>query len=453
MNSKNTLLILAVLLFTSQVWSLDLKTTPLFGVRGIAAENSEGVLIQGVLPQSTAAKMNLQAGDVVTHFNRKKVTDFLQLINLVQALKVGDDLAMQVRRGEQELSLTGKILAKPQEHHQQFEIIYDVVAYKNNLLRSMVYKPQDIKEDEQRPALYYIQGYTCQSVDAALTPDLTMQQLLKEVVLNGYVVYKIEKFNVGDSAGDLKCSEIDFTQEMDGFLAGMKALKKYDFVDSDKVFVFGHSLGGVYAPVLAEKTKIRGIAVYGAVMKPWYDYLLDIFSEQAIIFGTSTEQAKNNVELIKPLLTAWLKSERSWHEIQNDDNLKTAFEANLLPVQGDQVFQRHYTFFRDLNQYNLKQHWLDYSGKMLAMHGAFDIQAISEKWATNLVNTINSKQPGSATYVNFANTDHGLMKYPTMQDLQTAMNSGTYNPASPGSHYNAEVGRALVKWMQNVLEE
>ncbi len=453
MNVKSYSMIIGMLLMSLSSSALQLKSTPLFGVRGVTADTGQGVVVQGVLPASTATKVGLLEGDVIIELNGQQVSDFQQLIAMIQTMKVGENIAIKVDRGDQQRSLTGQILSRPQEQHAHYEVIYDAVKYKNNLLRSMVYKPADLKAGEKRLALYYIQGYTCQSIDAAMTPDLTLQHLLNQVVLKGYVVYKIEKFGVGDSAGDLKCSQVDFTQEMNGFLAGMNALKKYEFVDENNVFVFGHSLGGVYAPIMAEQATIRGIAVYGAVVKSWYDYLLDIFSEQAVIFGTAAEQAKSNTERLKPLLQAWLKSDRSWGEIQNDAQYKAAFEANLIPVQGDQVFHRHYSFFRDLNRYDLKAAWRNYQGAVFAMHGEYDIQAISDDWAKDLTALVNQSEPGVATMQVFANTDHGLMKYSSMQALQADMSAGRYNPVQPREHLNPEVGEQLIQWMEKVLAD
>jgi pimeloyl-ACP methyl ester carboxylesterase len=439
------LLTLAGLLLSSLAQSTSLRGQPMFGVMGQAAE--PGVEVQMVLEQSTAAVMGLKTGDIITTFNQQPVNSFPQLVELINALNVGDQLTIELIRDQQASQLSGQVLSRPREQDERFRVLYDEVKTGNNTLRSIVYQPNDLQAGDQRPALFYIQGYTCQSIDHAMVPQLTIQQLLSEVATHGYVVYKIEKFGVGDSQGELACSQVNFSQELAGFKAGLRALKAYDFVDADAVFLFGHSLGGVYAPLVDEGSQFKGIALYGAVLKPWYDYLLDMFSEQAVMMGTPKATAAENTRLIQPLLHAWLNTDLSWESITADPQMADAFAANLLPHQGDQVFQRHHSFFRDLNRYDLAKAWRQVTAPVLVLHGAHDIQTISDQWAKDLTALLNADSPGQATLEIFDNTDHGLMKHDSFEALRQAMQEGRYNPAQPGEHYNQEVAQTLIKWM------
>ncbi|MFC3194037.1 alpha/beta fold hydrolase [Marinicella sediminis] len=447
---KPTLMIICWLLLACQATATQLKSQPMFGVMG--QPDGSGVVVQRVLPRSTAAQMGIEANDVILSYNQEPVSTFAELVSLIAADQVGDDIHIEIRRDGHQKTLTGILLRRPREHHENHQVLYDEVQSGDNRLRSIVYKPADLKPGESRPALYFIQGYTCQSIDYGMVPQATMQQLFNQVVDSGFVVYKLEKFGVGDSAGALDCSQVNFTQELSGFKAGLKALKAYDFVTADEVFLFGHSLGGVYAPLIGEGQQFKGIAVYGAVLKSWYDYLQDMFTVQAVMMGTAEDTAQANGQLIQPLLQAWLNTNSDWQDIRSDPRFQEAFAANLLPHQGDQVFQRHYGFFRDLNAYDLSVAWRKVASPVLVMHGAFDIQTISDDWARNLTELLNTEEDDQATLRIFDNTDHGLMTYPTFQALRQAMNEGSYNPGQPGEHYNHEVATALISWMEDVLE-
>ena len=48
---------------------------------------------------------------------------------------------------------------------------------------------------------------------------------------------------------------------MQGYLAGLRALKQFEFVDSANVFLLGLSIGGVDAPLVARQEPVRGIVV------------------------------------------------------------------------------------------------------------------------------------------------------------------------------------------------
>lgn len=213
------------------------------------------------------------------------------------------------------------------------------------------------------------------------------------------------------------------------------------------MFLFGHSLGGVYAPLVDEGDQFKGVALYGAVLKSWHEYLLDMFSEQAVMMGTPKTTAAANTRLIQPLLDAWLNTDRNWDEILNDPDLSDAFAAQLLPHQGDQVFQRHHSFFRDLNRYDLAKAWQRVQAPVLVMHGAHDIQTINDQWAKDLTALLTQDSPDQATLAIFTNTGHGLKRHDSFDALRQAMNEDRYNPAQPGEHYNKEVAKTLIQWM------
>jgi pimeloyl-ACP methyl ester carboxylesterase len=396
-----------------------------------------------VLPGSTGSALGLSQGDVVLQINQTAINSPQDLVSKIRTLAVGDALKVAVKQGPETQTLSGELLGRPPEQHPDFEVVYDQVTVGQNHLRSMVYKPHDLKPGQRLPALYYIQGYTCGSVDHSPFMQLTLQQLLNEVVLNGFVVYKIEKFGVGDSVGPLRCDQVDFSTELTGFAAGLQALKAYDFVDPQRVYVFGHSLGGLVAPLLAQKHDLKGLSVYGSVVEPWYDYLLKIFGEQAQLFGTDAETAANNAKLIQPLLHAWLKTDRHWDDIVADPQYAAALESGLMPHSGDQVFNRHHSFFKDLNQYDFKQAWANYAGAVLAMHGEYDIQAINADWLKDIAQAA----PQAVTQI-IPKSEHSLLRYESREALMTAMQNGTFSPANPGDHYSREVAKTLLDWLK-----
>jgi len=433
--------------------SKPLQSRPFLGVTGgVEPPNStNGALIDRVIPGGTGDKLTLKPGDLITSINAITLRNFQHLVENLRNVNVNDDLILEVIRHDKKVKLAGKLQARPKETvdpNSSYEIFYDSVNINNNRLRSIVYRPKLSGKNQKFPALYFVQGYTCDSIDYGFLPNLTSHQLLNTIAEAGYVVYKIEKFGIGDSIGDKHCSQIDFSTELAGFNAGLDALKSYDFVDTNQVHLFGHSLGGVYAPFIAQHSPLKSLISYGAVVKPWYDYLLDIFGKQALIFGTPIQQAKSNAESVKPLLLDWLKSEKKWSAIINSPENKAALASNLIPIEGDQVFQRHYSFFRDLNRYDLAQAWQQTSSHVLAIHGSLDIQAIDDKWATEMT-TLPQKQGLTTKKIILKGTEHGFMKYDSMEDYLEARNNRSYNPVQPGKHYDSRVSKTIIDWLNS----
>jgi esterase/lipase len=50
--------------------------------------------------------------------------------------------------------------------------------------------------------------------------------------------------------------------------AALTALKRHASVKTDEVFLIGLSLGGIFAPVLANESAVRGIVVFGTLSGP-----------------------------------------------------------------------------------------------------------------------------------------------------------------------------------------
>ncbi|WMS87037.1 alpha/beta fold hydrolase [Pleionea litopenaei] len=444
------LILLCAVTLTASLVADKLPPRGMLGLLGSQQVNDQGMEITQVAPNSTASALGLKVGDRLTKLNGQKITSFSDLISAMNPLRAGSEINVVITRGEESLALVGKLQARPQETSEDFNVIADVVDVGNNRLRSYIYQPKGLKNNEKRPAVFYIQGYTCSSVDWGSLPQLTIRQLFADITKAGYVVYRVEKFGVGDSLGDKQCSEIDFTTELSGFHAALAELKKLPYVDAEQIHIFGHSLGGLYAPLVAQKAPVKSIMVYGTVVKPWYDYLLDIYSEQALLFGTDKQEAANNRKLIQPLIDAWLNSQRDLKDIQQDPKLKDALASNLIPINGDQIFHRHYSFFRDQNQYDFKSVWESLNTPTLAIHGEYDIQAINDQWTKDLVNSVNKKNKKLAKSVIIPKTEHALMTYPSRAALMDAMANGQNNVANPGEHYTDATLKVVLNWLKDL---
>lgn len=74
-----------------------------------------GVRINAVVPNTAAQAAGLRAGDVIKIFNNVELRDFMHLREEIEKLTVGTEIVITVRRGEQELDITLKLGARPEE--------------------------------------------------------------------------------------------------------------------------------------------------------------------------------------------------------------------------------------------------------------------------------------------------------------------------------------------------
>jgi pimeloyl-ACP methyl ester carboxylesterase len=434
----------------------DLPQSPFLGVapeppaEGAAPGAPPSNVLGQVLPNGTGSVLGLQVGDRIDVINGRRIDSFPTVVEMLGTLEVGDDLVVSVTRDGESVELTGTLRGRPRETSDAYDVIYSSLDVGSEAepsrVRTMTYRPPGVTAESPQPAVYYIQGYTCGSVDHSLVPELTMQQILDSFAEAGYVVYKQEKPGVGDSIGP-DCADIDFETELHAFREGLKNVRGMNFVDPDHVHIFGHSLGGVQGPLLARDLPVKSIMAYGAVTDSWRDYMLDIFSEQALLFGTPADVANANRTTAEPFVDAWLASDRPWDEIMTDPELEAARASGLMPVQGDRVFGRNYRFFRGLNRYDLKQTWREIDSHALAIHGSLDIQAINADWTEEIVEFAHSPPERIAEAVVLEGAEHAFLVFDSREEQLATLGNGSYAPTTPGDRYDERAAETMLAWL------
>ena len=426
----------------------DLPRSTLLGIMPTQNAVGEEVILQTIVPNSTASTLGLEQGDKITAINKQKTEDFPSLLSVIRELNAGSDIAVDVIRDNKPLQLAGKMQPRPFETSQYADVYYDSVSYPGNQLRSIIYKPSQARDGQKLPSIFFIQGYTCDSIDYGMAPNVTTRQMADQYAQAGYVVYRVEKPGAGDSVSDKDCSDIDFTSENKAFIEGLKALKQVPYVDADRVYLWGHSLGVLHAGVIADQYSVAGVIGYGGVYKSWHDYMLDIYRHRSVNhFDLAESQAINNTKRVKPFIAGWLKTDTPWQQLLAQKDVKKALEGDLIPINGDQVFNRHYSFFRDLNRYDFASIWKRVDVPVLMMHGSLDIQAINKQWAFDITEqTPHPKSKG----LEIVGAEHAFMRYKNRAEHMQARRNREYNPGNPGEHFDKRIAEQTLSWLNSL---
>ena len=424
----------------------ELTRGTLLGVLPEQPNGERSVVLQRVLDNSTASSLGLQAGDKILSINNQALSNFSELLSVVKLLKSQQSISVTFERDGETITRSGTMQPRPYEVSEHADVLYESVTYKDNQLRSITYRPAG--EQGKAPAIFFIQGYTCGSIDMGMIPEATTKQLVEQFAAAGYVVFRVEKPGVGDSQSMQHCDDIDFSTETNAFTQALKALKQKPYVDSEQVYLWGHSLGVLHSAVVANREPVAGIVGYGGVLKPWYDYMLDIYELQSVKhFAASEVQAKRNKNLMEPVLNMWLNSDKDWLEITQHPATQKAIDAQLLNIDGERVIDRHYSFFRDLNRYNFSELWQSIEAPVFMMHGSLDIQAIEKNWAFDLAN-LSSNPKRKAMVIEGA--EHAFMRYDTKSEYDTARANRTFNPAQPGERFDHRIAEQTLAWLEQV---
>src|SRR5438270_2715794 len=127
----------------------------------------------------------------------------------------------------------------PRENYPNVDVIYDsVTGPGGKRLRTIVTKPRNLKG--KLPVIFVAGWLSCDSVEApADTKDASGLVFRGLAQLPEFSLFRVDKQGIGDSEG--VCSETDFDTELAGYRAAFRALKNYDFIDSNRVYILGIS--------------------------------------------------------------------------------------------------------------------------------------------------------------------------------------------------------------------
>lgn len=406
----------------------------------------KGLYIPFVSPNSTADDIGLKDESVLLKVNGNEVNDFSMLRSEIEYLRDGDSINLTYCKAGETVTKSGKAIGRPYEQFEQADILYGEVNYKENQLRSILYTPKNI---ENPPVVFYIQGYLCQTVEYLAPQDITIKRLINDWVLAGYAVFRVEKPGMGDSNCKKGCVDIDFNEEIEAFRQGYLSLRKNKMIDSKNIFLFGHSLGGVVAPVLAKEFSPRGVMTYGTVVNSWFEYMQDLTRVQGEVFSTPYAEIERDVIRSTPFWYQLLVEGKSNEEILQDESISIILkeEGILEEFRKGYFMGRHYTYWSTLNSLSMVNTWLEVESPVLAIHGALDVQALHDDHVKTIAAIVNSAHPGNGGYLVIPNMDHGFVYFETMQDNVDALNSGAYSSRLRDS-YHDKISQSTVQWMK-----
>ena len=229
----------------------------------IDPQTTDRVAVQEVIAGTPADAAGILAGDTIISVADKPVPTFEMLRSVMRELEGGKTTQVEVLRqgGKRTLEVH---LAELREQVAGSTVRYGSVDVpKGYRLRTIVTVPENESRSREGryPAFLYVQGMICESIDRPNAIDEVDTRLVHTMAAKGFVTMRVDKPGLGDSEGP-PCSEIGFQEELEGYIAALDNLAWQPEVDPNRIYVFGHSMGGVMAPFLAKEGKVRGSIVY-----------------------------------------------------------------------------------------------------------------------------------------------------------------------------------------------
>ena len=410
----------------------------------VPAPVENGIAIEEVTG-GTAKALGLKPKDVIVSMNSKPIAQINDLMQAMNGQKAGDAVEIGILREGKSKTLKGKFQPKELETSPVSDVLYDDAPYKQGRLRVIVNKPYG---KERYPAMLFIPGYTCTSIDNL--PDYhPYKRVIDAYVKAGFVTLRIEKSGLGDSENTPACESCDLYDEIENFRVGLRKLKSLPYVDTSKIIIVGHSMGGIVAPAIAAKERVAGVVVYGTTAKSWFEYQIEMYRVQNLLAGMDPLEYEASIVSQYDLNYRFFVEKASLEDLAKDTAKARILREQWMYDGQGKIYSRNANYWRQIQDVPHLQHWKDTQAKVLVQYGASDFQAFSLADHEQIVRTVNYYKPGTATLKTYPETDHYFAKSGSMQQAFDLFNQGQYQKLF--DLYNTAVGADAVNWSLEVI--
>jgi pimeloyl-ACP methyl ester carboxylesterase len=286
----------------------------------------------------------------------------------------------------------------------QYDSIRDASGHR---LRVIVTHPQS--QRARVPVIFVAGWLSCDSVEAPPgTTDATQLVLQAIAKLPGFATVRMDKPGVGDSEGD--CAATDFSAELAAYREAFRRLRDYPFIDTERIFVFGISNGGGFAPLVADGAPVRGYVVDGGWIKTWYEHMLEIERRRLTLSGHPPPEINALMKSVEELYSAFLLNRQRPRQIfELRPELRSLWDGD-----PDHQYGRPVEYYQQLQDLNLMAAWSAVTVPVLVLHGEFD-WIMSRSDLEMIASLVNHNTPGAAEFVELPGTGHTFEHYPSLE--------------------------------------
>jgi len=201
-------------------------------------------------------------------------------------------------------------------------------------------------------------------------------------------------------------------------------------------------MGGVFSPIIASETPIRGIAVYGTVAKTWTEYFLENWRRQAGLAGDDPARIDSLLRNLAVALHYLLMEQKAPDEaLRLRPELRSTL-AKLAPA--GRIDSRSMRFWTQLATRNLPAYWAKGNASVLAIWGRNDFIA-TEADHPFIAEIVNKARSGKGVYVALEGSDHGFRKTVSIVDSFTRWKA-------LGGEFNPQIVATLKEWIEKVRQ-
>jgi pimeloyl-ACP methyl ester carboxylesterase len=261
-------------------------------------------------------------------------------------------------------------------------------------------------------ATVFVVGWlSCDTVEAPSgTTEATSLVFRRLAALPDFALVRMEKEGVGDSEGD--CERTDFQTELDDYRSAFQHMLAYRFVDPRRIYVFGISNGGGFAPLVSGDVPIAGYVIDGGWLKTWFEHMIEIERRRLFLSGKRPGETNALMQDVARLYTRYLLAGETPRDIfKSEPTLARVWNERDV----DHQYGRPIAYYQQLQKLNLAQAWSHVSAPSLILHGQYDwVMSVDDLKIMNGIVATNSG--GASRFMSLPDTGHTFEHYASEAD-------------------------------------
>ncbi len=415
--------------------SQDLERRASWQAEFKAPEENPGATIISIVKDSPLHKIGLQQGDLMLEVNGVLAVSSEKWTSIVYALRSNEPTEILVRRNDKVFKKTVILQPLAREKHDGLDTFYEYITNDYGLRqRIIITKPKDRKG--KLPSIFLIQGLSCSTIENYPGSSSNWARHITEVVENSnMVVMRIDKPGVGDSDGD--CAETDFHTELSGYRAAIRHLKSKDYIDVNKIVVYGSSMGSALAPLLANEFGLAGIISDGTFFKTWFEHMLEIERRIRQMSGDneSTIVKKMN-EVYIPLYYGMLIEKKSYKTVVQEHPAIKDYNYH----SPRHMYGRPVSYYQQLQDFDLAGAWEKTKIPVRILYGSMDW--IMSEFDNHMIIEVLKRQ---------GHQNHELLIYPGLDHWNTIHKTKKDSFLGNPGVWDEKVPALIIKWCRDII--
>ena len=245
------------------------------------------------------------------------------------------------------------------------------INWKNEILSVSIDFPNNLQEGKKYPFIIICHGF----IGSKVGVDRLFVKAAEELVQNQTIVLRFDFVGCGESSGEYgKTGMHDLVDQLKTVLA--YSIDQIKQIDTEKITLIGHSLGGATALLVAAKDqRIRHLVLWSSVANPYEDL----------------------------------------SRIIGNEKMRALKKGSSVEYMG-YLFEKR--FFSSLIEFHPLQAATEFTGNVLILHGTGD-EDIPVSYAKEYEAAFNSRKMGSCICHEISDANHTISNYHHFTELIT----------------------------------